>query len=213
MDRAAAWTLLCEWTQGDGLRKHALAVEAAMRAYARRLGEDEELWGVAGLLHDFDYERYPSLDDHPFKGREVLERLGYPPEVIHAIQAHAERTGVPRASRLDKTLYAVDELCGFITAAALIRPTKSVLDLEAASVRRRMKDKAFARNVKREDIVRGAEELGVPLDEHIAFVSHAMRDAADALGLRGTAPGAGEGSASTARRIASHWPASSRSRT
>jgi len=191
VDRPAAWALLCEWTQGDGLRKHALAVEAAVRAYARRFGEDEDLWALAGLLHDFDYERYPSLDDHPFKGREVLERLGAPPEVIHAIQAHAERTGVPRVSRLDKALYAVDELCGFITAAALIRPSKSVLDLEAASVRKRMKDKAFARNVKREDIVRGAEELGVPLDEHIAFVIEAMRGVADALGLRGGVPAPG----------------------
>ena len=191
MDRPAAWALLCEWTQGDGLRKHALAVEAAVRAYARRFGEDEDLWGMAGLLHDFDYERYPSLDDHPFKGREVLERLGTPPEVVHAIQAHAERTGVPRVSRLDKALYAVDELCGFITAAALIRPSRSVRDLEAASVRKRMKDKAFARNVKREDIVRGAEELGVPLDEHIAFVIEAMRGVADALGLRGEVPAAG----------------------
>ena len=187
MDRAAAWDLLCQWTQGDSLRKHALAVEAAMRAYARRFGEDEERWGITGLLHDFDYERYPSLDDHPFKGREVLEGLGVHPTIIHAIQSHAERTGVPRASRMDKALYAVDELCGFITAAALIRPTKSVLDLEASSVRRRMKDKAFARNVKREDIVAGAQELGVPLDEHVAFVIAAMRDAADALGLRGTA--------------------------
>jgi putative nucleotidyltransferase with HDIG domain len=191
VDRAAAWALLCEWTQGDGLRKHALAVEAAMRAYARRLGEDEERWAIAGLLHDFDYERYPSLDDHPFKGREALERLGCPPDVIHAIQAHAERTGVPRVSRMDKVLYAVDELCGFVTAAALVRPTKSVLDLEASSVRKRMKDRAFARNVRREDILRGAEELGVPLDEHIAFVIEAMRGVADDLGLRGTASAAG----------------------
>jgi len=185
--------LLREWTQGEGLRKHALAVEAAMRAYARRFGEDQERWGIVGLLHDFDYERYPSLDDHPFKGREVLERLGYPPDVIHAIQSHAERTGVPRVSRMDKALYAVDELCGFITAAALIRPSQSVLDLEAASVRKRMKDKAFARNVKREDIIRGAEELGVPLDEHIAFVIEAMRGVADALTLRGSLPAGSQG--------------------
>lgn len=164
-----------------------------MRAYARRFGEDQERWGIVGLLHDFDYERYPSLDDHPFKGREVLERLGYPPDVIHAIQSHAERTGVPRVSRMDKALYAVDELCGFITAAALIRPSQSVLDLEAASVRKRMKDKAFARNVKREDIIRGAEELGVPLDEHIAFVIEAMRGVADALTLRGSLPAGSEG--------------------
>lgn len=189
MDRAGAWALLCEWTQGDGLRRHALAVEAAMRAYARRFGEDEEAWGIAGLLHDFDYERYPSLDDHPFKGRPVLERLGVSPEIVHAIQAHAERTGVPRVSRMDKALYAVDELCGFITAAALIRPSRSVLDLEASSVRKRMKDKAFARNVKREDIVAGAAELGQPLEEHIAFVIEAMRGVADALGLGGTPPG------------------------
>ena len=186
--REAAWNLLCEWTQGDGLRKHALAAEAAMRAYARRFGEDEARWGITGLLHDFDYERYPSLDDHPFKGREVLRALDYPADVIHAIMAHGDHTGVRRETLLDKALFAVDELCGFISAAALIRPTKSVLDLEAASVRKRMKDKAFARNVRREDIVNGAAELAVPLDDHIAFVIDAMRGAADALGLRGTPP-------------------------
>lgn len=189
MDRQQAWELLCEYTKSDSLRKHALAVEAAMRAYARRFSEDEERWGIVGLLHDFDYERYPNAPDHPTKGSEVLKARGYPEDVRYAILAHADYTGCPRRSRMDKALFACDELAGFITAAALIRPTKSVLDLEASSVRKRMKDKAFARNVQREDITGGAQELGVELDEHIAFVIGAMRGIADDLGLRGNSQG------------------------
>lgn len=187
MDRQAAWDLLSEYTGNESLRKHALAVEAAMRAYAGRLGEDPEVWGIVGLLHDFDYERYPSAEaGHPFKGAEVLRAQGYPEFVVKAILSHADYSGVPRETALEKTLFACDELCGFITAAALIRPTKSVLDLEASSVRKRMKDKAFARNVKREDIVKGAEELGIDLSEHITFVIKAMQGIADDLGLRGS---------------------------
>jgi putative nucleotidyltransferase with HDIG domain len=187
VDRQAAWELLTEYTKGESLIKHALAVEAALRAYAGKFGEDPDLWGIVGLLHDFDYERYPSAEaGHPFKGAEVLRARGYPELVIRAILSHADYSGVPRETRLEKSLFGCDELCGFITAAALIRPTKSVLDLEASSVRKRMKDKAFARNVKREDIIRGAEGLGVDLTEHIAFVIKAMQRIADELGLRGT---------------------------
>ncbi len=194
MVRGEAWDLLREYTQGESLIRHALAVEAAMRAYARRFGADEEVWGIVGLLHDFDYEKWPDLKEHPTRGAEILRARGGPEEVVMAILSHAEYLGIPRTTPLMKTLFAVDELCGFITAAALIRPGKSVLDLEASSVKKRMKDKAFARNVKREDILRGAEELGVPLDAHIQFVIEAMRTVADDLGLRGNA-GAG-GSAS-----------------
>ncbi len=187
MNRQAAWELLTEYTKSESLLKHALAVEAAMRAYAEKFGEDPDTWGVVGLIHDFDYERYPSAEaGHPFKGAEALRSQGYPEFVVKAILSHADYSGVPRETPLEKTLFACDELCGFITAAALIRPTKSVLDLEASSVRKRMKDKAFARNVKREDIVKGAEELGVDLNEHIAYVVKAMQRIADELGLRGT---------------------------
>src|SRR5581483_3714576 len=173
--RADAWALVTEWTQSESLRRHMLAVECAMRAYARRFGEDEELWGLAGLLHDFDYERYPSLEDHPKVGTALLEAHGYPEPVVHAIRSHNHLLGVPRDSLMDKTLFAVDELTGFITAAALVRPGKSLDGLEARSVRKRMKDKAFARQVSREDMTEGAELLGVDLDEHIAFVIDAMR--------------------------------------
>jgi len=193
MIRAQAWALLKEYTQGESLIRHALAVEAAMRAYARRFGADEELWGAVGLLHDFDYEKWPDPKDHPTRGAEILRARGAPEELITAILSHAEYLGIPRTTPLMKTLFAVDELCGFLTAAALIRPSKSILDLEAASVRKRMKDKAFARNVKREDIVKGTEELGVPLEEHIQFVIGAMRGIADELGLRGNTGTAGEG--------------------
>ncbi len=187
MDRAAAWSLLTEYTQSESLLKHALAVEAAVRAYAPKYGGDPEEWAVVGLLHDVDYERYPSREaGHPFKGGEVLRSKGYPEHVITAVISHADYSGIPRETPLQKVLFACDELCGFITAAALIRPTKSVLDLEASSVRKRMKDKAFARQVRREDIVKGAEELGVDLNEHIAFVIQALRGVADELGLRGT---------------------------
>ena len=186
MTRADAWTLLTEWTQGDSLRKHALAVEAAVRGYARLFGEDEEGWGIVGLLHDFDYERYPTLDQHPFRGCEELTRRGYPEWVTRAILSHAEYSGVPRESKLEKTLFACDEMAGFVTAAALVRPSRSVLDLEATSVLKRMKDKAFARAVSRDDLRKGAEELGIPLQDHVTNVIGFMRDQADALGLRGT---------------------------
>jgi len=186
MNRDEAWRLLTEYTKSDSLLKHAMAVEAAMRGYARLFGEDEEGLGLVGLLHDFDYERWPSLDDHPFRGCEILREKGYPEWVTRAILSHADYSGVTRDSRLEKTLWACDEMAGFITAAALVRPSKSVLDLEAPSVMKRMKDKAFARAVKREDLRGGAEILGLPLDEHIANVIRFMRERADALGLRGS---------------------------
>jgi putative nucleotidyltransferase with HDIG domain len=187
LNRSDAWTLLTEYTKSDSLLKHALAVEASVRGYARKFGEDEDDWGVTALLHDFDYERWPTLGDHPNKGSEILRAKGYPDWMIRAILSHAmEITGVTRDSRLEKTLFACDELSGFITAAALVRPSKSVLDLEASSVKKRMKDKAFARGVKREDIVSGAESLGLPLDEHITNVIGFIRERADELGLRGT---------------------------
>ena len=185
LSRDAAWALLTEWTQSESLRKHALAVEAAVRGYARMFGEDEQAWGVVALLHDLDYERYPTAADHPFRGCEELQRRGYPEWVTRAILSHADYSDVPRESRLEKTLYACDEMAGFVTAAALVRPTKSVLDLEAPSVLKRMKDKAFARAVSRADLRRGAEELGLPLDRHVANVIAFMRERADLLGLRG----------------------------
>jgi putative nucleotidyltransferase with HDIG domain len=183
LTRETAWALLTEYTQSDSLRKHALAVEAALRGYARRFGEDEEAWGFVGLIHDFDYERYPDAENHPYRGVEILRAKGCPEFVLKAILSHADYTGVPRETRLEKTLFACDELCGFITAAALVRPSKSVMDLEANSVKKRMKDKAFARAVKREDLVQGAEALGLPLEEHIAHVIASMREQAEALGL------------------------------
>jgi putative nucleotidyltransferase with HDIG domain len=186
LSRDDAWSLLTEWTQSESLRKHALAVEAAVRGYARYFGEDEEAWGVVALLHDFDYERYQTAADHPYRGCEELTRRGYPDWVMRAILSHADYSGVPRESRLEKTLYACDEMAGFVTAAALVRPSKSVLDLEAGSVIKRMKDKAFARAVSRDDLRRGADELGLPLDQHVTNVITFMREQADALGLRGT---------------------------
>ena len=186
MNREAAWQLLTEYTKSDSLLKHAMGVEAAVRGYARTFGENEDDWGIVGLLHDFDYERWPSLEEHPFRGCEILREQGYPEWVTRAILSHAEYSGVPRESLLEKTLWACDEMAGFVTAASLVRPSKSVLDLEPASVVKRMKDKAFARAVKREDLRRGAEELGLPLEQHIANVIAFMRDRADALGLRGT---------------------------
>jgi putative nucleotidyltransferase with HDIG domain len=189
MNRQAAWELLMEYTKNESLLKHALAVEAALRAYAGKFGENTDEWGIVGLIHDFDYERYPSAEaGHPFKGAEVLREKGYPDFVVKAVLSHADYSGVLRETPLEKTLFACDELCGFITAAALVRPTKSVLDLEASSVRKRMKDKAFARNVKREDILKGAEVLGLDLTEHITFVIKAMQGIADELGLRGSIP-------------------------
>jgi len=186
ISRAAAWALLTDWTTGESLRKHALAVEAAVRGYARKFGEDQEAWGVVALLHDFDYERYQTPADHPFRGCDELRRLGYPEWVMRAILSHADYSGVPRDTPLEKTLYACDEMAGFVTAATLVRPTRSILDLEAASVLKRMKDKAFARGVSRDDLRRGAAELGLPLEEHVANVIAFMREQADALGLRGS---------------------------
>jgi len=182
MDRNAAWTLLIEWTASENLRKHALAVEACMTAYARKFGEDEERWSVTALLHDFDYERYPDAPDHPLKGSEVLKDQGWPEDVRLAILGHADYTGVPRETLMAKSLFACDELAGFITACSLVRPDR-IRSLEAKSVRKRMKDKAFARSVSREDITRGAEELGIPLDDHIVFCIDAMRARAAELGL------------------------------
>ena len=184
--RADAWALLTEFTAGEGLRKHALAVEAAVRGYALLFGDDEEAWGIVALIHDFDYERWPEASDHPFRGSEILRERGWPEYMIRAILSHADYSGVTRESRLEHTLFACDELAGFVTAAALVRPTRSILDLEARSVKKRMKDKAFARAVSRDDLRQGAEELGMPLDEHISNVIGFMREEADALGLRGS---------------------------
>jgi predicted hydrolase (HD superfamily) len=185
ISRDAAWALLTEWTQSESLRKHALAVEAAVRGYARKFGEDEQAWGVVALLHDFDYERYPTPADHPFRGCEELQRRGCPEWMTRAILSHADYSGVPRDSLLEKTLFACDEMAGFVTAAALVRPSRSVLDLEASSVIKRMKDKAFARAVSRDDLRNGAAALALPLEEHAANVIAFMREQADALGLRG----------------------------
>ncbi|RPJ74132.1 MAG: HDIG domain-containing protein [Acidobacteria bacterium] len=186
LSRAEAWALLSEYTQGDNLRKHALAVEAAVRFYARKFGEDEEAWAAVALLHDFDYERYPTLENHPFRGAEILREKGFPEWVVRAVLSHADHTGVVRETRLEHTLFACDEMAGFVTAASLVRPSKSVLDLEASSVVKRMKDKAFARAVSRDDLKKGAEELGLPLAEHITNVIAGMREHADELGLRGS---------------------------
>jgi putative nucleotidyltransferase with HDIG domain len=184
--RDDAWRLLTEYTKSESLLKHAMAVEAAVRGYARKFGEDEQSWGLVALLHDFDYERWPSLEEHPFRGSEILRELGYPEWVIRAILSHADYSGVARVSLLEKTLFACDEMAGFVTAASLVRPSRSVLDLEPKSVMKRMKDKAFARGVKREDLVAGAELLGLPLEEHIGNVIAFMREEAEALGLKGT---------------------------
>lgn len=192
--RADAWALLCEHTKTQALRRHAFAVEASMRALARRAGVGEpaelELWGVVGMLHDFDYERFPNEAqapdrEHPAEGVRHLRALGYDEEICQAILGHAGYTGVPRTTAMARTLFAVDELCGLVTAAALVRPSRSVLDLEAASVRKRLKDKAFARGVNRDDVVQGAAELGVELEAHITAVIGAMRERAALLGLAG----------------------------
>ncbi len=185
--REAGWCLLTEFTESESLRKHALAVEACMRAYARKLGGDEELWGLVGLIHDFDYEKYPTADEHPYKGNEILRERGYSDEIRRAIMSHAEYTGVSRVSPMEKALFACDELAGFLTACALVKPGKSLAEVEAKSVRKKMKDKAFARSVNREDIITGAAELGVDLEEHIAFCIEAMKGVAGELGLDGTA--------------------------
>jgi putative nucleotidyltransferase with HDIG domain len=187
VDRESAWCLLTEFTQSESLRKHALAVEACMRAYARKFSADEALWGVVGLIHDFDYEKYPTAQDHPYRGNEILAERGYPEEIRRAVMSHAEYAGVKRESPMEKTLFACDELAGFLTACALVKPGKSLAEVEAKSVRKKMKDKAFARSVNREDIVNGAAELGVDLEQHIAFCIEAMKGIAEKLGLDGGA--------------------------
>ena len=190
IDREAAWGLLTEFTQSESLRKHALSVEACMRAYARKFSAtsaEEELWAVVGLLHDFDYDKYPSLDDHPYKGNEILKERGYPEEIRKAIMSHADYTGVTRDTPMEKALFACDELAGFITAVALIKPGKSLTEVDAKSVRKRMKDKAFARKVNRDDIVNGAAGLGVDLEEHITFCIEALKPIAEKLALDGSA--------------------------
>jgi predicted hydrolase (HD superfamily) len=194
--REAAWELLTEFTQSESLRKHALAVEACMRACARKFApgltenastEEEDLWGIVGLIHDFDYDRWPSLDDHPYKGNAILKERGWPEVITRAVMSHAEYSGVTRDSPMEKALFACDELAGFITAVALIKPSKSLAEVDVKSVRKRMKDKAFARKVNRDDIVNGAAALGVDLDEHIALCIEAMKQIAAELGLDGSA--------------------------
>jgi predicted hydrolase (HD superfamily) len=203
IDRETAWCLLTEFTQSESLRKHALAVEACMRACSRKFGtgnspasalglselglSEEDLWGMVGLIHDFDYEKYPSLEDHPYRGNEILKERGWPEVIRRAIMSHAEYTGVTRDTPMEKALFACDELAGFITAVALIKPGKSLAEVDAKSVRKRMKDKAFARKVNRDDIINGAAALGVDLDEHIAFCIEALQGIADKLGLDGSA--------------------------
>jgi putative nucleotidyltransferase with HDIG domain len=182
-DRTSAWNLLTEFTQSESLRKHALAVESCMRAYARKFGADEHLWGVVGLIHDFDYEKYPTAQEHPFRGNEILKERGYSDEIRRAIMSHADYTGVTRETPMEKALFACDELAGFITAVALVKPGKSLAEVDAKSVRKKMKDKAFARSVCRDDIMKGARELGVDPDEHIAFCVEAMKGVARELGL------------------------------
>ncbi|HET7873775.1 MAG TPA: HD domain-containing protein [Terriglobales bacterium] len=186
-NRESAWALLCQYTQSESLRKHMLAVEACMRAYARKFGEDENTWGITGLLHDFDYEKHPTPQEHPFVGSKILEQQGYSEEMRRAILSHADYSGVKRESRMEKALYACDELSGFITASALVKPGKSLAEVEAKSVRKKMKDKAFARAVNRDDIINGAADLGVDLEEHIAFCIEAMKGIAGELGLAGGA--------------------------
>lgn len=198
--RAAALALVHEWTKSESLRKHMLAVESAVRAYARRFGEDEELWSVTGLIHDFDYERFPNNAmsanvEHPAEGVRHLRALGWPEIVCEAVLGHAHYTGVPRNTLLSKTLFACDELTGLITASSLVKPSRSVLDVDVAGVRRKMKDKAFARGVNRDDVIQGAEALGIPLEEHIGVVLAAMQASADALGLAGTGERAGASTA------------------
>jgi predicted hydrolase (HD superfamily) len=191
-DRADAWELLCEYTKGDSLRRHALAVETAMRAASRRYGDegaDADEWGMVGLLHDFDYEMFPGADEHPFKGASILCGRGYPDHFIRAIMGHATYTGVPRDTPLARALFATDELCGFLVACALVRPSKSLDDLEVSSVKKKLKDKAFARTVNREDIYQGAAELGVSLDEHIRFCIDALRPVQKEIGLNSLTTG------------------------
>ena len=183
MTRDDAWELLCEHTKSDSLRKHGLAVEAAMRHFARKFGEDEETWAITGLLHDFDYERDPG--GHPQNGKPILEQAGVPGAIVHAIQSHGDHTGIPRVTAMEKTLYAVDEVCGFVTAVALVRPSKAVRDVDATAVRRKMKDKAFARAVSRDMMLKGAEDLGTPFDDLVGEIVIALGRISDKLGLAG----------------------------
>jgi len=185
-DRSQAWDILCEFTQSESLRKHALAVEACVTAYARRLGENEPKWSATALLHDFDWEIHPQAPDHPIKGETILAQKGVSEEIRRAILSHANYSGVPRVSQLEKALYACDELAGFITAISYVKPHRSVFEVDVASVKKKMKDKAFARSVNRQDIVEGAQELGVPLDDHIDFCIKAMQEKAEELGLKGS---------------------------
>ena len=190
LNREQAWEILCEFTKSDGLLKHALAVETCVAAYARKLGENEQRWAVTALLHDFDWEIHPTLEEHPQKGEPILAARGADEELRRAILSHANHTGVPRQSPLERTLYACDELAGFITAISYVKPNRSVFEVDVASVKKKMKDKAFARSVNRQDIVEGAQELGIPLEDHVDFCVKAMQARAEELGLKGTA-GAG----------------------
>ena len=187
MDREDAWNILCEHTKTEPLRKHALAVEAAMRAYARKYGGDEERWATVGLLHDFDFEMHPNPEEHPVKGADILRERGVPEDIVYAVLCHADYLGLDRKTPMDRAIYAVDELTGFITAVALVRPGKSIDEVDVAAVRKKMKDKGFARNVNRDDITNGAEQLGVDLDKHIAFVIESLKPVASQLGIAGTA--------------------------
>jgi len=185
LDRQQAWDILCEFTKSEGLRKHALAVEACVAAYARKFGEDEEKWSAVALLHDFDWEIHPQLPDHPIKGEPILAARGVDEEIRRAVLSHASHTGLARVSLLEKTLFACDELAGFITAISYVKPHRSVFEVDVASVKKKMKDKAFARSVNRQEIVEGAQELGAPLEEHIDFCVKAMQARAAELGLVG----------------------------
>jgi putative nucleotidyltransferase with HDIG domain len=186
LEREQAWNIVCEHTQSESLRKHALAVETCVAAYARKLGEDEHKWSITALLHDFDWEIHPQAPDHPMKGEAILAERGVDDEIRRAILSHANYSGVPRVSPLEKALYACDELAGFITAISYVKPHKSVFEVDVASVKKKMKDKAFARSVNRQDIVEGAQELGIPLEEHVEFCIKAMQERAEDLGLKGT---------------------------
>ncbi|HVX40984.1 MAG TPA: HD domain-containing protein [Gemmatimonadaceae bacterium] len=209
--RADALALMHEYTASESLRKHMLSVEAAMRAYAAHYGEDPERWGLAGLIHDFDYERYPNAahsptDEHPSTGVRILRERGWPEDILQAILGHAAYTNVPRETRMARALFAVDELTGLITATALVKPSKSVHDVDAKSVRKKMKDKAFAKGVSREDVMIGVQELGVDLDQHIQFVIDALRGAADAIGLAGVPAAESAGDAGAGPGAAQEQP-------
>jgi putative nucleotidyltransferase with HDIG domain len=186
MNRDDAWNILCEYTKTEPLRKHALAVEAAMRAYARKFEGDEERWAMVGLLHDFDFEMHPNADEHPAKGAEILRERGVPEDIVYAVLCHADYLGLDRKTPMDRAIYAVDELTGFVTAVALVRPNKSLAEVDVKAVRKKMKDKGFARAINREDITKGADQLGVELDEHIAFVIDSLKPVASDLGIAGS---------------------------